>query len=80
MLKCIVCGKEEWDTEAVKGEWFESATGKVVCSRDCRDKWDVEHPGLLRYSRITGYLSEIHGWNKGKMAELGDRVKYEKSL
>lgn len=79
MLKCIVCGKEEQDPEAAKGTWFESATGKTVCSDDCRKAWDQEHTGLLRYSRITGYLSEIDGWNKGKRAELADRLRYTKA-
>lgn len=28
------------------------------------------------YSRITGFLSNINGWNRGKVAELKDRYKY----
>lgn len=26
-------------------------------------------------SRVTGYLSDISGWNNGKVAELKDRVR-----
>lgn len=28
------------------------------------------------WSRITGYLQNIEGWNKGKKQELEDRHKY----
>lgn len=27
-------------------------------------------------SRVTGYLSPIHGWNKSKQQELIDRTRY----
>lgn len=28
------------------------------------------------WSRITGYLQNIEGWNRGKRQELKDRYKY----
>jgi anaerobic ribonucleoside-triphosphate reductase len=28
------------------------------------------------YSRVVGYLSPIHRWNKGKRAEFDDRKEY----
>jgi ribonucleoside-triphosphate reductase len=31
---------------------------------------------LQSWSRITGYLQNIEGWNKGKQAELRDRYRY----
>jgi anaerobic ribonucleoside-triphosphate reductase len=30
------------------------------------------------YSRIVGYLSPIHQWNKGKKEEYKDRRNFEK--
>ncbi|HCC23471.1 TPA: hypothetical protein DF272_04850 [Candidatus Falkowbacteria bacterium] len=32
------------------------------------------------YSRVVGYLSPIHRWNKGKQAEFGDRKEYDRML
>lgn len=32
------------------------------------------------YSRVVGYLSPIHRWNKGKREEFGDRKTYDKCI
>ncbi len=32
------------------------------------------------YSRVVGYLSPIHRWNKGKREEFGDRKTYDRAL
>jgi len=32
------------------------------------------------YSRVVGYLSPIHRWNKGKREEFGDRKTYDRVL
>lgn len=32
---------------------------------------------VSQVSRITGYLSDVGGWNAGKRAELEDRVRYD---
>jgi anaerobic ribonucleoside-triphosphate reductase len=80
VVKCMVCGKVE-DAVAFKtGKWLGSESGKVVCSENCRDEYDASHPGLIHYSRITGYLSPVNSWNAGKKAELADRVKYNRSF
>jgi hypothetical protein len=44
--------------------------GKPICPIcSCHD--------VSQVSRITGYLSEIGGWNQGKQAELRDRTHYD---
>jgi len=35
-----------------------------------------KHDGVTPLSRITGYVSDVQGWNSGKLAELKDRKKY----
>ena len=32
---------------------------------------------VVQISRVTGYLSEVSGWNRGKQQELQDRRHYE---
>jgi hypothetical protein len=32
------------------------------------------------YSRVVGYLSPIHRWNKGKRAEFDDRKEYDQMI
>lgn len=32
------------------------------------------------WSRITGYLQHIDGWNAGKIQELQDRYKYRENF
>jgi len=42
--------------------------GAMVCPCGCHDVSGV--------SRVTGYLSDVDGWNNGKKAELRDRNRY----
>jgi ribonucleoside-triphosphate reductase len=35
---------------------------------------------LEKIARITQYLSRVSDWNKGKLAELRDRKRYEKII
>ncbi len=74
-LKCGECGKK------ITGGFLESNIDKtVVCSRKCADKYSEKLPykgkPIDHYSRITGYYQNISGWNKGKLAELRDRKRY----
>lgn len=32
---------------------------------------------VAQISRITGYLQEVSGWNRGKRQELKDRTRYQ---
>lgn len=32
---------------------------------------------VSQVSRVTGYLSEVSGWNQGKQQELKDRTRYK---
>jgi len=36
-----------------------------------------KHDYVIQISRITGYLSNVDGWNAGKREELQDRKKYD---
>jgi len=42
--------------------------GKPICPCGSHD--------VIQVSRVTGYLSEVSGWNRAKQAELKDRVRY----
>ena len=49
---------------------------KITCEDSLlkliNDKYEVEC-----ITRITGYMSKVSGWNKGKIAELHDRRKHD---
>ena len=32
---------------------------------------------LERYSRVSGYIRPIIGWNEGKQAEFNDRLEFD---
>lgn len=32
------------------------------------------------WSRITGYMQDLSGWNKGKQQEFKDRYRYRESF
>lgn len=65
-LDCI-CGKDIHETIA-----YCETCGEAICPGcGCHDVFVV--------SRITGYLSELDGWNEGKKAEFKDRVRYKES-
>ena len=75
MNKCETCG-----SDFTSG--FEATYGqdiKHACSTDCCAKLAKSLPfdghSLESYSRVTGYLQNIDGWNPGKRAELKDRYR-----
>ena len=75
MTACEICGSNF-------SSGFEATYGnelKHACSTECRDKIikSLPHDGhsLESYSRVTGYLQNIDGWNPGKRAELKDRYR-----
>lgn len=83
-LKCSVCGKE------IKGEYLQANVdselkpidkGIIVCSAKCAEKYekDMKYEGsaIQHWSRITGYYQNVAGWNKGKVAELRDRKRFD---
>jgi hypothetical protein len=43
--------------------------GEVICP-ECGTH------DVVVVSRVTGYLSDVSGWNRGKRAEFEDRVRY----
>lgn len=45
--------------------------GKPICPCGSHDVANV--------SRVTGYLSDVAGWNEGKQQELRDRTRYDAS-
>ena len=75
MYKCDGCGKE---TET---GFVTTYAGKQIyaCGRQCQEKALAALPyngkGLESYSRVTGYLQNVDGWNPGKRAELHDRFR-----
>lgn len=56
--------------DIVDGIAYCKTCGKAVCP--ICGSHDVN-----QVSRITGYLSDVAGWNKGKQAELMDRNRVE---
>lgn len=74
---CVECGKT-----VKNGEGFVSSSGDVVCGKECMKSFTQKLPNqgkasLISYSRVTGYLSPVQAWNKGKKKEFQDRVKYD---
>ena len=81
---CAVCGSEikgSYFRANVDGDLKSADEGDVVCSEECRQKYEESLPysgqPLQHWSRITGYYQNITGWNKGKLQELKDRQKYD---
>jgi anaerobic ribonucleoside-triphosphate reductase len=79
MEKCAVCGKKLGAKEGIV-----SSTGVLVCSDKCKEKFLDTIPNrgkspLVVYSRVTGYITPVNAWNKGKLQEHRDRVLYSVS-
>jgi anaerobic ribonucleoside-triphosphate reductase len=76
MDRCTVCGKELKPKEGIA-----SSTGILVCSEECKQKYLETLPNrgkspLVVYSRVTGYITPVNAWNKGKLREHQDRRLY----
>lgn len=55
-------------SEVISGVKYCDVCGKPVCPAcGCHD--------VVQVSRVTGYLSEVSGWNNAKQQELKDRVR-----
>jgi len=83
-LKCFVCGNEinnKYLQANVDPELKPTGCGIIVCSEDCAGKYqkelNYEGDAIQHWSRITGYYQNVSGWNKGKVAELHDRRRFE---
>jgi hypothetical protein len=83
-LTCAVCGTE------IKGSYLKSNVnlelkpaeeGTTVCSNkcaeECSEKFRNGGNAIQHWSRITGYYQNVSGWNKGKIAELHDRKRFD---
>lgn len=44
-----------------------------VCGNPCCP--NCQNHSCLQISRVTGYLSDVSGWNAGKVAEFADRQR-----
>jgi transcription elongation factor Elf1 len=87
MDSCYVCGKKLGEKEG-----FGSGVDKdcrrpkgreeevIVCSKECMKKFEnsFSHNGkpIDHYSRVTGYMQKVSGWNQGKQQEFFDRKRY----
>jgi anaerobic ribonucleoside-triphosphate reductase len=72
VTNCAVCEKEISDDKGLV-----SSTGVEVCGEGCRTRFMSEQkPHLTVYSRVTGYCTPVSSWNKGKLKEFQDRVRY----
>jgi len=73
---CSVCEKPLQVKEGIV-----SSTGVLVCSDVCKTRYleTLPHKGerqLTVYSRVTGYITPVSSWNKGKLQEYKDRRVY----
>jgi anaerobic ribonucleoside-triphosphate reductase len=73
---CAIC-----KNELLEKQGLISSTKVLVCSEECRDKFVDSLPGkgeslLTIYSRVTGYITPVNSWNKGKRQEFLDRRHY----
>ena len=87
MTECFMCGKKLSEKEG-----FSSGVDKdckvpktkdeeiIVCSEQCMKGFEekIGHHGkpIDHYSRVTGYMQKVSGWNKGKQQEFFDRKRY----
>jgi anaerobic ribonucleoside-triphosphate reductase len=87
MNACFICGKQLAEKEGFGSgvdkncKRAEAAEDEViVCSAKCKDAFEARfsHKGMPidHYSRITGYVQKVSGWNKGKQQEFLDRKRY----
>ncbi|PKP54677.1 MAG: hypothetical protein CVT90_00025 [Candidatus Altiarchaeales archaeon HGW-Altiarchaeales-3] len=83
-LMCSVCRKKitkSYLQANINSELKSTDSGEVVCSEKCADKYrgDLKYEGAVmqHWSRITGYYQNVSGWNKGKVAELHDRRRFD---
>ena len=66
-----MCSKDHMDCnhDVVDGLAYCPECGDAMCPVcGCHD--------VSQVSRITGYCSDVEGWNEAKKAELKDRVRY----
>jgi hypothetical protein len=54
--------------EVSNGIFFCQKCGQPICPCGSHD--------VVQISRVTGYLSDVGGWNNAKKAELKDRSRY----
>lgn len=85
-IKCAVCGREKKDDREclvanIDRDLNQVKNGDVVCSAECAKEYENNLPyngkPIQHWSRITGYYQNVSGWNKGKVAELKDRKRYD---
>ena len=70
-----MCSEDHLCTCAVEisdGARYCETCGQPVCACGSHD--------VVVISRVTGYLSDVDGWNKAKRQELKDRVRYTAGL
>ena len=82
-LTCFVCGnkiKKEYLQSNVDSELKPTDQCVIACSDECAEKYQkklkYEGNAIQHWSRITGYYQNVAGWNKGKVAELHDRKRF----
>lgn len=42
-----------------------------------QEEWNEKRTKVTVYSRVVGWITPKHNWNKGKAAEGKDRVNYD---
>lgn len=87
MENCHICGKKLGLKEGFGSGVDKScrvpknkADEIIVCSKNCMKKFESSfaHQGkpIDHYSRVTGYMQKVSGWNEGKKQEFFDRKRY----
>jgi anaerobic ribonucleoside-triphosphate reductase len=81
---CEICEKEinrEYLQANTDDSLKPTVNGAIVCSTECAEKYreKIKYGGdaIQHWSRITGYYQNVSGWNKGKLAELHDRKRFD---
>jgi len=54
----------------------ENSVGMIICPQCGEPTCPCGSHDVVVISRVTGYLSDVNGWNAGKRQELKDRTRY----
>lgn len=81
--QCLSCGAKEGFTRMCENDGechcaYDTKAGMAYCEK-CGEPVcpDCGSHDVVQISRVTGYLQEVSGFNRGKQQEVKDRKRYD---